>query len=474
MTPLHTDVAILGAGTAGLYALREVKRAGRDFLLIDPGPLGTTCARVGCMPSKVALHAGAEWATRLRWRDIGVTGSEGLQIDRAQAWAHVRQWRDQFTSSAAGKARQGAGERLLMGRARFQAPTVLQVDTPDGVVTVHARAVVIATGSRPVVPGWLDALGDRVVTTDGLFELQALPPRVGVLGLGAIGLEMGLALSRLGVEVVGADLAPVLAGIADPVVAEQAQAAFSREMTLWLGQASTLTATPQGVRMQSGARHAEVDLVLAALGRRPNVDGLGLAELGAPLDERGTPVFDAHTMQVGDLPVYIAGDANADRPLMHEATDEGSIAGFNAARHAAREACTAFARKVSMGIAFTDPDVFNVGTRFDRLPADAVLIGTARGEANGRSRVLGGTDGILRVYAERASGRLLGGAMVGVRGEHLAHLLAWGVQRGETATSMLSLPFYHPVVEELLQSALQDIVRQQGDHAPWPMGLTPQ
>ena len=469
MTTRHTDVAILGAGTAGLYAMREVKRAGRDFLLIDPGPLGTTCARVGCMPSKVALHAGAEWATRLHWGDIGVTGSEGLQIDRAQAWAHVRHWRDQFAGSAAGKARQGAGERLLMGRARFTAPTVLAVDTPDGMVAVHARAVVIATGSRPVVPAWLHELGDRVVTTDGFFELPDLPQRVGVLGLGAIGLEMGLALARLGVDVIGADMAPVVAGIADPLVAEQAQALFSREMTLWLGRASALTPTSRGVLMRSGDHQAEVDLVLAALGRRPNVEGLGLAEVGVPLDARDVPLFNPSTMQVGDLPIYLAGDVNADRPLMHEAVDEGSIAGFNAARDQA----TAFARKVSLGIAFTDPDVVSVGERFDRLPADALLIGTARGEGNGRSRIVGGEGGLLRVYAERGSGRLLGASMVASRGEHLAHLLAWAVQRGETAAGLLQLPFYHPVVEELLQSALQDIVRQQGDHAPWPMGLVP-
>lgn len=468
----HTDVAILGAGTAGLYAMREVKRAGRDCLLIDAGPLGTTCARVGCMPSKVALHAGAAWATRLHWGEVGVVGNEGLAINLAQTWAHVRKWRDQFVGSAIGKVRQGAGDHLLMGRARFKAPTVLEVETPDGdgVVTVHARAVVVATGSRPVMPAWLNALGDRVVSTDGFFELPALPARVGVLGLGAIGLEMGLALSRLGVEVVGVDQASVVAGIADPMVAEQAQMLFAREMTLWLGQASTLKLSADGVLMQSGERQAEVGLVLAALGRRPNVDGLGLADVGVALDARGTPVFNPQTMQVGDLPIYIAGDANADRPLMHEASDEGSMAGFNAARDQA----TAFARKVSLGVAFTDPDVVSIGAHFDELPADEILVGTARGEANGRSRILGGAGGILRVYASRASGRLLGAAMVGVRGEHVAHLLAWAVQRGETAASLLSLPFYHPTVEELLQSALQDIVRRQGDHAPWPLGLAPQ
>lgn len=136
-----------------------------------------------------------------------------------------------FSNNAASKARAGAKERLLEGKARFLEPTLLEVETPDGVKRIRAEAVVIATGSHPVVPGWLAQVQDRTVTTDGLFELPSLPARVGILGLGAIGLEMGLALSRLGVQVVGADLAPHVAGISDPILAERARARFGREMT---------------------------------------------------------------------------------------------------------------------------------------------------------------------------------------------------------------------------------------------------
>ena len=97
---IHTDVAIIGAGSAGLYALREVRRAGRDYLLIDRGPLGTTCARVGCMPSKVALNAGAEWATRKALAGTGASGVEALSIDLAATWTRLREQRDFFASSA--------------------------------------------------------------------------------------------------------------------------------------------------------------------------------------------------------------------------------------------------------------------------------------------------------------------------------------------------------------------------------------
>ncbi|MFA5630876.1 MAG: dihydrolipoyl dehydrogenase [Porticoccaceae bacterium] len=466
---ISTDVVIIGAGSAGLYALREVRRAGRDFLMIDRGPLGTTCARVGCMPSKVALHTGAEWATRRALSGIGVQGVEGLTIDLATAWSQLREQRDFFANNAADNARSAAGDRLLKGLARFIEPTLIEVESPGGRQHIRARSVVIATGSRPVMPGWLDAVRDRTINTDDVFELNTLPDSMGIIGLGAIGLEMGLALSRLGIRVTGADLAAHVGGIVDPVVAERARVRFAREMDLWLNAEIRVERTGSGVLMRAGEQEVEVELLLAALGRRPNVDELGLQAAGFPLDERGTPLFDPATMRIGDLPVYIAGDANADRPLMHEASDEGAIAGYNAARPLA----TGFARKVPLGIAFSSPDVVTVGARFDALPDAGVIVGAAEGGKNGRVRILGATESLLRVYADAGDGRLLGAAMMAAGGEHLAHLLAWAIQRGETARDLLAMPFYHPTVEEMLQTALQDIVRQLPVTSSHPFGLVP-
>ena len=461
---IRTDVAIIGAGTAGLYALREARQAGRSFVLIDHGPLGTTCARVGCMPSKVALHAGAIWAAR---KEIaGVSGLDALSLDSAQVWAALRQQRDQFASRPVKAARSLAGEFLLEGPARFLEPGVLEIRLGDDVRIVRAGAVVIATGSRPVLPKWLAAVAERTVTTDQLFELPALPKRVGVLGLGAIGLEMGLALSRLGVEVIGADVANAVAGIVDPAIGERAIARFGREITLWLGSEVLVSASGDEVLMHSGDRVARVDLLLASLGRRPNVDSLNLEAAGIAVDARGMPEFDPATMQVGDWPVFIAGDANGDRPLMHEAADEGAIAGYNAAR----AEITRFRRKVALGIAFSDPDVVSVGARIDQLDPQAILIGSAGGDSNGRAKILGSEESLLRLYADARDGRLLGAAMVATGGEHLAHLLAWAIQRGETAQSLLQLPFYHPVVEEMLQTALKEIAQKFPDGLP--SGLT--
>ncbi|QEY58655.1 dihydrolipoyl dehydrogenase [Pseudomonas sp. C27(2019)] len=464
---MNVDVAIIGAGTGGMYALREVRRTKQSFVLIDSGPLGTTCARVGCMPSKVALHIAEYWNSQKEFERYGISGSEHLRLDSAVAWQALRDQRDQFSDGAAGNAKKAAGEHLIMGRARFLEPTLLEVESESSTQQINAKSVIIAAGSRPVMPEFLQPFAEYCITTDEFFEMQELPKSIGILGLGAIGLEMGLALARLGVEVHGADMAQTVGGITDPEVSNVALAEFGKEMQLYLGAPAELAKAEKGVLLKAGDKEVLVDKVLVALGRRPNTDQLNLAEAGFELDERGQPLFNPNTLQVGKHPVFIVGDINGYRPLMHEAADEGAMAGYNATQSTP----VAFKRKTSLAIAFTNPDVISVGARFDELNQDDVLIGTATSQANGRSRVITDRQGVLRLYADKSSGTLLGASMVGVRAEHVAQLLALAIERNETAHSLLQLAFYHPVVEEIIQSALQDIARHIPDPAGLPFGL---
>lgn len=462
---IRVDVAIIGAGTAGLNALKEVRNAGKSFVLIDHGPLGTTCARVGCMPSKAALHAGG------LWQGHAFVGANARQIrpdDVTQdaLWNAARKTRDMLAAGAAQRTVVAAGNHLLMGEARFAAPDTLDVDGRR----VTADAFVIATGSRPVVPAFLREVQDRLLTTDTLFELDRLPRSIGILGLGAIGLEIGLALSRLGVRVVAGDLKPLPAGITDPEIGARAAQYFADApgMTMWLGQAIQVARSADGVAISNGERTEQVDVILAALGRKPSTDGLRLELAGVALNEQGQPRIDPHSMHVAGSALYFAGDVLADRPLMHEAADEGAIAGWNAARHGAAHG---FQRRVPLSIVFSDPDIAAVGLRFDQLDIEQTVIGVASGQNNGRARVLGAEQNLLRVYAARADGRLLGASIFATRGEHVAHLLAWAIQRGESADSLLEMPFYHPAIEEMLHSALSDIVKQRASVRSSPAGL---
>ncbi|NLY33892.1 MAG: dihydrolipoyl dehydrogenase [Alcaligenaceae bacterium] len=461
---IHTEVAIIGAGTAGLYALREVRRANKQFVMIDKGPLGTTCARVGCMPSKLALHAGA-----IR-QQINTQAATPLALPNLnQTWATLREQRDTFTDRAIKTTQAAAQNQLITGAARFLDPVTIKI-TQDNITTlVHAEKVIIANGSRPAVPGWLEPVREYTVSTDEIFELKELPSSIGILGLGAIGMEMGLALSRLGVRVVGADLSSAIAGIGDPLINQQAIQRFGKEMELWLGQPTAVSLAEKGVLLQSGNRQIKVDLLLAALGRRPNLDALNLQEAGFPLNEKGIPVFNPHTMQVEGLPVFLAGDCTSSKTLMHEASAEGSIAGFNAVQNHP----VAFKRMVPLGIAFSDPDIFSAGASKAELDKHNIITGLAEGGSNGRARILSEADSLLHIYADAENGTLLGAAGMAPHAEHLAHLLAWAIQRGETAVSLLQMPFYHPVLEEMVQSALQDIVRQLPHKPAWPFGLAP-
>lgn len=456
---ISTDIAVIGAGTAGLTAFMEITRAGRTALLIDRGPLGTTCARVGCMPSKAVLHAGEQWATLSRLAPDAIAPSSQTP---ASLWQHARATRDALTQGAVESTLAKAGDRLLMGEARF-----LSTDTLDvGGQRIAAKAFVVATGSQPVMPEFLASLGARVLTTDTLFELEKLPRSIGILGLGAIGLEMGLALARLGVRVVAGDLLSTPAGITDPEVRTRALELFSNEMTTWLGNPIAVESAGDTLRMHSGKASATVDLVLAALGRRPNVAPLNLAAAGVMLDAHGQPIIDSANLRAqGKAAIFLAGDVNPDRPLMHEAVDEGVIAARGALQSLGDGISEAIApRRVAMSIVFSNPDVAAVGMPYDRLDLSRTVIGTAQGSGSGRARIMGAERSLVRLYVDRQSGSLLGAALIATRGEHLAHALAWAVQRGDTVASLLAMPYYHPSIEEMLQSALKDAARQMAVH----------
>lgn len=446
--PKNVDVVIIGAGSAGLAAVRQVRKQTERFVLINDGPYGTTCARVGCMPSKALIEVANAYHARNKAQAFGIRGSEYLSIDIPAVMQHVRALRDRFVGGVL-KSTDALGERSMAGRARLLGPN--EVAVGDNVF--HARSIIIATGSSPVVPKPWQALGDRLLTTDTFFEQKTLPRHMAVIGLGAIGVEMAQALSRLGVEVHAFDGSDAIAGISDPAVAETAGNALREEFAIHTGHEVELSGTARGVRVQAGPVDIEVDRVLIAIGRKPNLGDLGLETLGVTLDERGMPPFDRNTLRIADLPVFIAGDANADVSLLHEAADEGYIAGVNAVA----DEPTGFQRRTPLAIVFSDPGIAAVGRRFSDLDADQCLTGSVDFATQGRALTAQRNQGVMRIYARADDARLLGAEMCAPAAEHLAHLLALAISRDLTAHDLLAMPFYHPVLEEGLRTALRDI-----------------
>jgi len=165
------DVAIIGAGSAGLYALGQVKRNTDSYVMVDGGELGTTCARVGCMPSKALIQIAEDFHRRSIFTREGITGGDALGIDIPEALEHVQDLRDIFVDKVLTSSTDEMGDEFIAGNACFLEPDLLQV----GERRIRAKRIVIATGSTPIVPAEWTAFGDRILTTDEFFELEDLP-----------------------------------------------------------------------------------------------------------------------------------------------------------------------------------------------------------------------------------------------------------------------------------------------------------
>jgi dihydrolipoamide dehydrogenase len=379
-----------------------------------------------------------------------------IRINGREVMDRVKRERDRFVGRVLGRAASIPSEDKLSGYARFVDTTVLEVG--DNTM-VRARTVVIATGSSPVIPLAFEVFGDRLVVNDDVFDWEDLPRRVAVFGPGVIGLELGQALSRLGVHVRIFGVLGAVGPLTDPAIVENVTSCLREELYLDPdvavsemkrdGDEAVITYTD----LEGNTVTERFDYVLAATGRSANVGKLGLECTGLQLDKQGVPVFDRKTLQCGCSPVFIAGDANNILPLLHEASDEGKAAGANAATY---PAVCALSRRAPLSIVFSDPQIAMVGQRYADLEPGTFVTGTMDFVDQGRSRVMLKNRGLMRVYADKQSGRFIGAEWAGPRAENIAHLLAWAYQQSLTIEQMLKMPFYHPVVEEGLGNALQN------------------
>ena len=473
MKTLQVDVAVIGAGTAGLAAYRAAKATGASAAIIEGGEDGTTCARVGCMPSKL-LIAAADAAHAVRKApDFGVHAGGAVRIDGREVMNRVRRERERFVDFVLRDVQSIPGADRIRGHALFVNNHTIAVADHT---RVEARSAVIATGSRPANLDSFRTLGDRLITSDDIFDWHDLPEAVAIMGPGIIGLELGQALHRLGVRVAVLGKGGRVGPINDPEILAYAIATFNKEFTLEPDahiaamqrggdRIAIRRARPDG--SQVGSQEPDFfDYVLAATGRAPNVTGIGLERTTLKLDAKGMPSFDPATTRTesssGASPIFMAGDVSNFIPLLHEAADEGRIAGENAARLARGLPVNSGLRRAPIGVVFTDPQIGIVGGGFHAMKPGTFATGQASFEDQGRARILLKNQGLLNVYGDLATGRFLGAEMLAPGAEHLAHLLSWALQSKMTVAQVLEMPFYHPVIEEGMRTALRDLSKKLG------------
>ncbi|MFN2586007.1 dihydrolipoyl dehydrogenase [Neisseria gonorrhoeae] len=457
---MQADIVVIGGGTAGMGAFRNARLHSDNVYLIENNVFGTTCARVGCMPSKLLIAAAEARHHALHTDPFGVhLDKDSIVVNGEEVMRRVKSERDRFVGFVVTDVEEWPADKRIMGSAKFIDEHTVQIDDH---IQIAAKSFVIATGSRPVIlPQW-QSLGDRLIINDDVFSWDTLPKRVAVFGPGVIGLELGQALHRLGVKVEIFGLGGIIGGISDPVVSDEAKAVFGEELKLHLDAKTEVKLDADGnVEVhweQDGEKGVFVaEYMLAAVGRRPNVDNIGLENINIDKDARGVPVADPLTMQTSIPHIFIAGDASNQLPLLHEAADQGKIAGDNAGRY---PNIGSGLRRSTIGVVFTSPQIGFVGLKYAQVAAqyqtDEFVIGEVSFKNQGRSRVMLVNKGHMRLYAEKATGRFIGAEIVGPAAEHLAHLLAWAHQMKMTVPQMLDMPFYHPVIEEGLRTALRD------------------
>ncbi|MBM9519617.1 dihydrolipoyl dehydrogenase [Desulforhopalus vacuolatus] len=467
MQTKNVDVAVIGGGTAGLNARRSALAYTDSVVLIEGGIWGTTCARVGCMPSKLLIAAAESVHAIERAPGFGVHTENAPCIKGDEVMGRVLAERDRFVGFVLEGVDNIPPEQKIIGNARFLDNHTLDIGEP-GELRIKAKRIVIATGSHTVIPASLAKFSTAIITNDDLFSMKELPQSVAVFGSGVIGLELTQALHRLGVDVRLFGRSGRIRPITDPKLRDYTEEALNEEyyvapkdpVTSMEEDGDRVKITYTDRKGKEAVFHAQY--LFAATGRRPSVENLGLENTDLELDSHGIPtVADRNTMQTSVPTIFIAGDASNQSAILHEATDQGRIAGANAGSY---PEINHGLRRSNLSIVFSDPQIAMIGDSYGHLQKEYGKNGFSVGEVSftgqGRARTMLRNKGMLRVYGDRKSSRFLGAEMFGPDAEHLGHLLAWAHQMELTVEKMLEMPFYHPTVEEGVRTALQDLQKK--------------
>ena len=465
MVEINVDVAIIGAGTAGLAAYKNAIKYTDKVLIIENGKFGTTCARVGCMPSKLLIAAAESAHSLQKTSEFGINIKGKISIDGKKVMQRIKRERDRFVGFVLEAVSNIKEKHIMKGHAKFIDNKTLQID--DHTI-IKAKSIIIATGSSPFIPPFLKSLGDRLVINDHIFDWDDLPESLLIFGSGVIGLEIGQALHRLGVKIKMFGKCGVIGVLTDPEILSYSSKTFLDEFYLDNISSISPEVSLENNKVKLKYQHLDgsiqeesFDYVLAATGRKSNLNKLGLENTDLELDDKSVPISDKYTTRCGKSSIFIAGDSSNYMQLLHESADEGKIAGTNAANF---PKVKKFKRTSNFGIMFTDPQIATVGMTYRQLSGKNFAIGEVCFEDQGRSRIIQKNSGLLHIYADYETGLFLGAEMIAPDAEHLAHLLVWSHQQKMTIDDLLEMPFYHPVIEEGLRTALRDVHKKLLDY----------
>ena len=467
------DVVVIGAGPGGYIAAIRAAQLGfrvaciDDWKRADGKPaLGGTCTNVGCIPSKALLQSSENYDHAAHGFAAHGIDVKGLAIDVPRMIARKEKVVAQNNDGIQFLFRKNKID-FHHGRGAFAGGSAksgwLVTVSGDAPAELTASHVVVATGSKPrPLPG-VAFDNERVLDNAGALALTAVPKRLGVVGAGVIGLEMGSVWRRLGAEVTVLEALPTFLGAADEAVAREAQKLFTRQgLAIHLGVAiESVTPGKDDVAVawraaDGSAQSATFDRLIVSIGRVPNTEGLNAASVGLAVDARGFVAVDAECRT--NLPqVWAIGDVVRGPMLAHKAEEEGvAVAERIAGQHGHVDFDTI------PWVIYTSPEIAWVGRTEQQLKADGVAYraGTFPFSANGRARALGDTHGFVKILADAATDRILGMHVVG---PFASELIAEGVVAmafGAASEDIARICHAHPSLAEVTKEAALAVDRR--------------
>ena len=460
------DVAVIGAGPGGYIAAIRAAQLGFKTVCIDAGKnkagdapaLGGTCLNVGCIPSKALLQSSEHFhAAQHDFAEHGISFSGSLKFDAAK----MIERKDAIVNKLTGGIKflfQKNKIESIFGRASFAGKQgdewLLNVDNGAQIAAKH---VVIATGSAPRgLPNLVKISNVNVLDNEGALNLTAVPKKLGVIGAGVIGLEMGSVWQRLGADVHILEAAPAFLPAADQQIAKEAFKYFTKEQGLAIDlgvKLNQITEYKDGVSVAyevAGKQHtAQFDKLIVAIGRVPVTQGLGAENVGLAIDERGFIAVDDECRT--NLPnVWAIGDVVRGPMLAHKASEEGV---------AVAERIAGQKPLVDLGnvpfIIYTDPEIAWVGKTEEQLQAAGIAYkkGTSGFGANGRALGLGKAKGTIKVLADAQTDRILGVHMIGVMTSELIAEAVTALEFKASSEDIARIIHAHPTLSEVLHEA---------------------
>jgi dihydrolipoamide dehydrogenase len=447
------DIAVIGGGPGGYVAAIRAAQLGARVLLVEKDKLGGVCLNHGCIPTKTLLNSANKWRDLNKCADFGLK-AENIGFDFAAVVARKDQVIRQLGAGVSQLVK-GNGIEVRYASAELLGPNILRITGADGEEVLHANRIILATGSVPAklpVPG-----GDlpEVLDSDQLLSIASLPPRLAVIGAGAVGIEFATIFSSFGCEVTLVEMLPtILSDIDSDLVRRMGLIlrkqgirviANAKVIAIRLGQEGVLVT----IKMGNGVQELSVDRVLAATGRKPAVHGLGLDRAGVEHDRRGIKVNQR--METNISGIYAIGDLIGKYMWAHAASAEGIVAAESAMGKVA-----AMDYLSVPGCIFTTPEIATVGLTEEEAQerGGEFRIGRFNFAANGKAVSMGEAEGLIKIVADAVDGKIVGMHILGPHASDLIMEGAISLQNGLRVKDIAQTIHPHPSLSEtVLESA---------------------